>query len=73
MQYERRSFLVDVLECPECHGQMRILAAIHSHEAIRAILECLDLPSRAPPIAPAAPEADNDGVDLDLDLDRDHE
>jgi hypothetical protein len=32
---------------------MRILAAIHSPEAIRGILECLGLPTRAPPIAPA--------------------
>jgi len=48
----RRVFEVDVLACPRCAGQMRILAAIHSTEAIRAILECLGLP-RAPPIAPA--------------------
>ena len=48
----RRVFEVDVLECPRCTGRMRILAAIHSIEAIRAILECLGLPTRAPPIAP---------------------
>ena len=46
-------FEVDVLECPRCTGRMRILAAIHSAEAIRAILECLGLPTRAPPVAPA--------------------
>jgi hypothetical protein len=33
---------------------MRILAAIHPPEATRAILECLGLPARAPPVAPAA-------------------
>ncbi len=49
----RRVFEVDVFECPRCAGRMRILAAIHSTEAIRAILECLGLPTRAPPIAPA--------------------
>ena len=32
---------------------MRILAAIHPPETTRAILECLALPSRAPPIEPA--------------------
>lgn len=48
----RRVFEVDVLECPRCAGKMRILAAIHSLEAIRRILECLGLPTRAPPIAP---------------------
>jgi hypothetical protein len=52
----RRVFLVDVLACPECQGRMRILAAIHAPEAIRAILDCLGLPSRSPPVAVAAPE-----------------
>ena len=33
---------------------MRILAAIRDPEAVRAILECLDLPSRPPPNLPAA-------------------
>jgi hypothetical protein len=32
---------------------MRILAAIHPPRATRAILECLGLSSRAPPITPA--------------------
>ena len=49
----RRVFEVDVLVCPRCTGRMRILAAIHAPEAIRAILDCLGLPTRAPPIAPA--------------------
>jgi hypothetical protein len=49
----RRVFEVDVLVCPRCTGRMRILAAIHSTAAIRAILECLGLPTRAPPIAQA--------------------
>jgi hypothetical protein len=49
----RRVFAVDVLECPDCGERMRILAAIHPPEATRAILECLGLPSRAPPTAPA--------------------
>ena len=49
----RRVFVVDVLECPDCGGRMRILAAIHPPDARRAILECLGLPARAPPIAPA--------------------
>jgi len=51
---------VDVLECDRCSGPMRILAAIHPPEAVRKILECLGLPSRAPPIARAVPE-DADG------------
>jgi hypothetical protein len=49
-----RVFEIDVLECPECRGRMRILAAIHPPHATRAILECLGLSSRAPPVLAAA-------------------
>jgi hypothetical protein len=35
---------------------MRLLAAIEEPEVVRKILECLDLPARAPPLSPA-PEA----------------
>lgn len=31
---------------------MRVVAAIEQPEVARKILECLDLPSRAPPLAP---------------------
>ena len=52
----RRVFEVDVLECPECGGAMRILSAIHPPEATRAILDCVGLASRPPPVGPSAPE-----------------
>ena len=55
----RRVFALDVLECPDCGGRMRILSAIHPPEATRAILQCLGLPSRAPPIAPARPKPES--------------
>ncbi len=32
---------------------MRLLAAIEEPEVARKILECLDLPARAPPLQPA--------------------
>jgi hypothetical protein len=51
----KRVFALDVLECPRCFGRMRILAAIHSPDAARKILDCLGLPSRAPPLARALP------------------
>ncbi len=53
----RRVFKVDVLECPRCGGRMRLLATIHPPDVAQAILECLELPSRAPPIAAPQPEA----------------
>jgi hypothetical protein len=52
----QRVFAVDAFACPRCGSRLRLLAAIESPEAIRAILECLNLPSRAPPLAPAQPE-----------------
>jgi len=39
---------------------MRILAAIHPPDTTSAILACMGLPVRAPPLAPARCE---DGVD----------
>ncbi|MBI4474297.1 MAG: hypothetical protein HY646_16630 [Acidobacteria bacterium] len=52
----KRVWALDVLECPRCQGRMRILAAIHSPDAIRKILDCLGLPSRDPPVAAALSE-----------------
>ncbi len=49
----RRVFAIDVLECPRCHGPMKIFAAIHPPDTAGAILECLGLPARPPPLAPA--------------------
>ena len=59
----RRVFELDVLECPDCHDRMRILAAIHPPDNTRAILACLGLPIRPPPLAPA--EIELDPTDLD--------
>ena len=64
MQYENRSFAIDVLECPACGGRMRIVCAIHPPEAIRKILDCLGLPSRPPPIASAVLEGDVDELQI---------
>jgi hypothetical protein len=36
---------------------MRLLAVIHPPEATRTILECLDLPARAPPTSAPIPDA----------------
>jgi hypothetical protein len=48
----KRVFLVDVLWCASCGGDMKVLAVIHAPAAQR-ILECFGLPTRAPP--PEAP------------------
>ncbi len=53
-QLMRRVFRIDVMVCPRCSSALRIMAEIRSPAAIRAILNCLKLPSRPPPIAPAS-------------------
>ncbi len=53
-----RVFEFDVLTCPRCGAQMRILAAIDAPDAIQKILACLGLPARAPPVAAALPDSD---------------
>jgi hypothetical protein len=52
-----RVFEIDVLKCPDCSGRLRILAAILPPINTRKILDCMGLPSRAPPIARAASES----------------
>ena len=54
----KRVFLVDVLQCEHCGGRIKILAAIRPPTATEKILECLGLPSRAPPLAPASSDYD---------------
>ena len=49
----RRVFGFEVLEGSQCGGRLRMLAAIHPPDTTRVILECLGLPSRAPPLASA--------------------
>jgi len=49
----KRVFAIDVLQCDRCGGVMRIIAAIHPPNTTRKILDCLGLPSRAPPLTPA--------------------
>lgn len=69
----RRSFAVDVLECPRCHGRLRVLAVITEREPIERILTHLSLPASAPPLAraraPTSPDVDDDLAAEQLSLD----
>jgi hypothetical protein len=69
----RRSFAVDVLACPRCHGRLRVLAVITEREPVGRILAHLGMPADAPPVARARdPTDDTQGDDpsaqLALDL-----
>jgi hypothetical protein len=52
----RRVFLVDALDCPRCHGRMRIVAAVTEPDAVERILQYLGETPAPPTIAsPRAP------------------
>jgi acyl-CoA synthetase (AMP-forming)/AMP-acid ligase II len=51
----KRVFAQDVLECPRCKGRMKLIATITNPIVIIAILGCVGLGARPPPLAPARP------------------
>jgi hypothetical protein len=68
----RRSFAVDVLECPKCNGRLRVIAVITERDPVRRILEHMGVPSDAPPLARArdpTEEADDHEASAQLALD----
>jgi len=50
----RRVFELDVLRCAKCRSPMLMLDVVLPPEATRELLESLQLPTRAPPLAPSA-------------------
>jgi hypothetical protein len=54
----RRSFSVDVVECPKCHGRLRVVAVITEREPVRRILSHLEMSTDAPPLARARDPTD---------------
>lgn len=52
-----RVFEIDMLHCPNCGGQLKIIAAILEQAVIEKILTHLGLQARAPPWAPARGQA----------------
>ena len=53
MQYERCSFAIDILACPDCGGRLRLVATIEERTVIEKILMHLGLPVDSPSPAPA--------------------
>jgi len=49
----RRVFEIDLEHCPNCGGELKIIAAILEPPVIEKILTHLGLQARAPPCAPA--------------------
>ena len=52
-QLLKRVFDLDLQHCPNCGGELKIIAAILEHPLIEKILTHLGLQARAPPRAPA--------------------
>jgi hypothetical protein len=55
----RRSFDVDVMQCPKCGGRLRVVAVITEREPVRRILAHLGLPTEATPPARARDPTDD--------------
>ena len=51
----KRVFDIDLEHCPQCGGDLKIIAAIEELAVIVRILTHLGLPARAPPRSPARP------------------
>ncbi|CAN5586628.1 hypothetical protein BH23BAC4_BH23BAC4_03890 [soil metagenome] len=67
-----RIYEVFPLLCPDCGGDMRILAFITAAEPVDAILSHLGLPTTAPPLSPARGPPQHDlGFDADPGFDFD--
>jgi hypothetical protein len=63
----RRAFLVDVLDCPRCHGRMRVIATIDEPAVVKKILEHLGLTTEIP--SPKAARSPPDDQELPPDND----
>jgi hypothetical protein len=48
-----RVFKIDVSTCPECQGEMQIMAAIINPDEVARYLTHVGLAARPPPVAPA--------------------
>ena len=53
----KRVFEIDMEHCPNCGGELKIIAAILAKPVIKKILNHLGLQARAPPRAPARGQA----------------
>lgn len=52
-RFTHQADLADIAHCPNCGGELKIIAAIEAPGVIAQILTHLGLPARAPPREPA--------------------
>ena len=51
----KRAFEIDVLECPNCAGPMRVIACIMERDAIKTILGSVGMPADSPALPFSSP------------------
>ena len=49
----KRTFNIDVLQCPRCSGRMKLVEVVMSGDRIRDTLVAIGVSPRPPPITPA--------------------
>ena len=55
----RRSHDIDVLDCPKCHGRLRLMSVLRDKVQVRRVLRHFGKPTEPPPRAKARdPAAD---------------
>jgi hypothetical protein len=64
-QLLRRTFDVDVMECPKCKGRLRIVETVIEMDSARRILERLGLPTESPRLVRARDPTTLDGEEPD--------
>jgi hypothetical protein len=62
-QLLRRSFDIDIEQCPKCGGRIRLIQSVTEPSVARAILERLGLPTEAPRAARARDPTDDEIYD----------
>ena len=63
VQYERRSFSVDVLSCTKCGGRLRVMGMVDEPWFVSQLLGELGLPTEAPRAARARDPTTLEGDD----------
>ena len=51
----KRVFELDVLDCPACHGPMKLTAKLTAPKVIERLLAAMDLPTEMPEMSVARP------------------
>lgn len=60
----KRVFQIDLTECPDCGGEVKLIAVIMERKVVRKILDHLGLPSEPPRVTPARGPPEGEQMDF---------